>query len=145
MGLVEPYFHSQIAHVGFWNDETPAVIIRLQEESGRADDAWLQRTLAQMRKLREPGTKRYVFPGKTGSIDIDIRLIDAQVYFNGYSGKLTGSPMTDENFRQVDQVCGGRVCSTPPDDENRRRRCRDLRSRHHRERGRAQRDVTHGR
>jgi hypothetical protein len=111
MGCTEAYYHAQIAQEGMWNPDPPVIVTRPKEEFGRADEAWLQRTLSQMRKVREPGTNRYVFPGESGQADtdIDIGLIDVQIYFDAYSGEIAGSPMTDENLRQVDRLCGGQL------------------------------------
>jgi hypothetical protein len=78
----------------------------------RADDAWFRQTVEQMRQVRRPGTNRYVFPpehDRDQEIDIDIGLIDVQVFFNAYAGECVGSPMTDENFREADRLCRGHL------------------------------------
>lgn len=109
MELTEEYYRTQIAREGCWNDDPPVIVHRPVTRMFRADDAWLRQTLGQMREVRRPGTNRAVFPAGGGfgrEIDIDIGLIDVQIYFPGYSGRQGGSPMTDENFREADRLCG---------------------------------------
>jgi hypothetical protein len=99
--FTEAYYHAQVAQEGMWNPDPPVIVTRPKEEFGRADEVWLQRTLAQMRRVREPGTNRYVFPGESGraDTDIDIGLIDLQVYFNGRAGRRTERQVFDESTR----------------------------------------------
>jgi hypothetical protein len=111
MEHVEEYYYTQIAREGIWNDDPPVIVHRpvKQRQMFRADDAWLRHTLSQMREVRKGGTYRYVFPSEREGgqeLDIDIGLIDVEVYFPAYAGRRSGSPMTDENFREADRLCG---------------------------------------
>jgi hypothetical protein len=103
MELVELYYHTQIAREGLWNPDPPVIILRPQQEFGRADDAWFDRTLAQMREVRKPGTNRYVLPANGGNVDLDIGLLDVQVYFHNTPDSRATS---DDNFKEVDKMCG---------------------------------------
>ena len=108
MELTEEYYYTQIAREGMWNDDPPVIVHRPAKQMFRADDAWFRHILNQMREVRKPGTNRYVFPpegDRDHDIDIDIGLIDVQIYFNAYSGRHAGSPMTDENLREADRLC----------------------------------------
>jgi hypothetical protein len=111
MDLVEGYYHTQIAREGLWNDDPPVIVTRPVTEIFRADDEWFDHTLSQMREVRRPGTNRYVFPGEAGKsdTDIDIGLIDVQVYFNHYTGDRRGSPKTNENFQIAERLCGSNL------------------------------------
>jgi hypothetical protein len=109
MHLVEGYYYTQIAREGIWNDDPPVIVHRPAEQMFRADDAWFRHTLSQMQAVRRPGTNRYVFPpepDRNHEIDIDIGLIDVQIYFNAYAGRRGGSPLTDQNFQEADRLCG---------------------------------------
>jgi len=108
--LTEAYYRIHIAaEGGCSNHQPPVIITRPQAEFGRADEAWLQRTLGQMLDVRKPGTHRYVLPHEHGKSDIDIGLIDVQVYFHDTEGMLSPGHKTNENFAAVDGVCGGEL------------------------------------
>jgi hypothetical protein len=103
MGLVEQYYHTQIACEGIWNADPPVIIMRPNEEFDRATDEWFARTLSQMREVRNPGTIRYRFPGDAREIDIDIGLIDVQIYYPGNPDKAR---TILDNFHKANALCG---------------------------------------
>jgi hypothetical protein len=112
MELTEPYLLSNIVREGVWNEAPPVIVMRPKEEFGRADDAWFGRTLGQMRQVRKPGTLRFCI-GEDG-VDLDVGLIDIQVYFEAdaarrNSDRVSDSRFYDENFRLVDELTGGEL------------------------------------
>lgn len=109
MELVELYYRTQIASEGYLNAEPAVIVTRPQAGLLRADDAWFFQTLDEMRAVRRHGTNRTVFPAGPGraAIDVDIGLIDVQVFFNAYDGIHAGSPRTEENFSRFRRICGG--------------------------------------
>lgn len=111
MGLIEGYCRTQIARKGTLGEDPPVIVMRPAKAIHRADEAWFAETLAQMRKVRRPGTNRYVFPAEGGrpELDIDIGLIDVRFCFQASAGHRSGSPMTDANFRRLDRLCGGQL------------------------------------
>lgn len=115
MELTEHYYQSQIAREGIWRDDPPVIVHRPAEQMFRADDAWFYHTLSQMREVRRPGTNRCVFPpegDRDHEIDIDIGLIDVQIYFNASVKRLDGSLDMGEVYRQynVNLREFGRLC-----------------------------------
>jgi hypothetical protein len=109
MELTEGYYAAYIADEGIGSLEPAIIIMRPEAELGRADHAWLQRTLGQMRDVRQPGTHRYEFPHDGGTIEIDIGLIDVQVWFNDTAGELADDYRSDENFAVLDKLCGSQL------------------------------------
>jgi hypothetical protein len=112
MPYTEAYYFSNIAREGFWNEDPPVIVHRPVKELFRADDAWFEDTFRQMQEVRKPGTHRCVFPpegDRTQPLDIDIGLIDVQIYFPDYSGPPGGCPMFDENWHEADRLCGGQL------------------------------------
>ena len=116
MELTEQYYLTQIANEGIWNLDPPILVHRPETQMFRADDAWFRHILSQMREVRKPGAHRCVFPpegDRHHALDIDISLIDVQVYFDDYTKLRANRPETDEdykhynlNLRWVDRLCG---------------------------------------
>jgi hypothetical protein len=121
MELVGQYYATQIASEGPWHDDPPILVTGPPPGppgAFRADDAWFRHTLAQMRQVRRPGTKRYVFPrehDRDFEIDIDVGLIDVQLYFEASpAGRFARS--MDERHQQYTRnharfvrLCGGQL------------------------------------
>lgn len=109
MDLVRDYYQTQIAIEGYWNDRPPVIVVQPVTEMFRADDAWFKHTLSQMHEVRRPGAIRYVVPCEGGQVDIDIGLIDVQIYFDGHAGDIDARLMTDANFREFKRLCHGEL------------------------------------
>ena len=111
MEHVESYFNHEVAREGdLRRSAVPIVVVQPRSESGRADDDWFPRLLAQMRQARcDHGT----IPVNINGMEIDIGLIDMQVSFHAPAEKLVRmrdedkQQMTVENFRHFDQLCAG--------------------------------------
>ena len=103
MQLTEQYYLTQIACEGIWKNDPPVLVHRPEPQMFRADDAWFRHILSQMREVRKTGTHRCVFPpegDRRHEIDIDIGLIDVQVYFDASNGRPCGPAAMEETYRQ---------------------------------------------
>lgn len=113
MEKVEAYYRDEIANEGIMRKSSFPIILLPKADSGKAHSTWISKIFQQMRAVRE---QEHIKPiSFSGGYNIDVGLIDLQVFFDGSQQDLTdvmsNNPhvLFNENLKHIDLLSQGTI------------------------------------